>query len=78
MYWTNTNKNLPTTKLKVPRFKGNQFVYDPTQETFSNLLKTPKKIPTPALTDQANEFMGTLVFGKLPVQTQHELSTEGK
>ena len=63
---------------EVSKFKWDQFVYDPTNENFSDFLKTLKKTATKAFGDRAAEFIETFVFGKLPIQIQHELSTAGK
>ena len=63
---------------EVSKYKWNQITYDPTKENFGDFLKNLKKVAKQAFGDKAPEYVETFLFGKLPVQIQHELSTAGK
>ena len=63
---------------EVSKFKWDQLVYNPTKENFSDFLNPLKKTPTQSFGDRTAGFMEAFLFGKLPVQIQHEFSTASK
>ena len=60
------------------KYKWGQLVYDHSEENFSDFLKTPENFATQAFADRAAGFVETSLFGMLPIESQHEVSTAGK
>ena len=63
---------------EVARFKFNKLVYDPKTEQFPDFLKTLKKTGKQAFGDRAQELVEAMLFGKLPIQIQSQLTLAGK
>ena len=63
---------------EVSKYKWNQVIYDPVKETFADFLKILEKRAKQAFGEKDSEFVETFLFGKLPIQLQHQLSTAEK
>ena len=59
---------------EVARYKWNEAKYDPTTQTFGDFLKNLKKIAKQAYGDEADKCIKMFLFGKLPIETQQELT----
>ena len=63
---------------EVARFKFNKLTYDPKTEQFPDVLKNLKKIGKQAFGDRSQELVEAMLFGKLPIQIQSQLTLAGK
>ena len=63
---------------EVARYKWDQARYDPTTETFSYCLKSLKKTAKQVFRNEADNVIKMLLFGKLPVEIQQELTIANK
>ena len=63
---------------EVARFKFNKLTYDPKNEQFPDFLKNLKKIGKQAFGDRSQELVEAMLFGKLPIQIQSQLTLAGK
>ena len=63
---------------EVSNCKGNQLTFDTNQNTFAEVLRTPKKTAKEAFREKASKFCKVFVFGKLSIQIQKTISTVGK
>ena len=57
---------------EVARYKWDQARYDPTTGTFSDFLKNLKNTAKQAFGDEADKIIKMFLFGKPPVEIQHE------
>ena len=62
---------------EVARFKFNKLTYDPKTEQFPDFLKSLKKIGKQAFGERSQELVEALLFEKLPIQIQSQLTQPG-
>ena len=63
---------------EVPRYWRDQLKKDPQHESFSDFFKHPKKKAKQAFNSKASEYVTEILFGKLPIAIQNDLSVAGK
>ena len=63
---------------EVVGYKWNEAKYDPTTQTFGDFLKNLKKIAEQAYGNEADKCIKMFLFGKLPIETQQELTMANK
>ena len=63
---------------EVARFKFNKLTYDPKTEQLPDFLKNLKKIGKQAFGERSQELVEAMLFGKLPIQIQSQLTLAGK
>ena len=62
----------------MARYKWDQARYDPITETFGDFLKSLKKTAKQAFGNEADNVIKMFLFGKLPDETQQELTMANK